>query len=101
MSEGRAQVGPLYDELLAAAPDAFERERRRIVLDDIAARIREDGPRTARPSPDRGHQFKPFAALKGYHELAYQQEAKVAQAVEPRPRAPRADGASDAECELA
>ena len=50
MSEGRAQLGPLYDELLAAAPDAFERERRRIVLDDIAARIREDGPRIARPS---------------------------------------------------
>lgn len=101
MSEGRARIGPLYDELLAAAPDAFERERRRIVLDDIAARIREDGPRTARPSPDRGHQFKPFAALKGYHELAYQQEAKVAQVVEPRPRAPRAGGASDAECGLA
>lgn len=93
MSEGRAQLGPLHDELLAAAPDAFERERRRIVLDDIAARIREDGPRTARPSPDRGHQFKPFAALKGYHELAYQQEAKAAHAVEAQSRTGGTGGA--------
>lgn len=68
----------LRDDLLAAAPDACERERRRIILDDIEARIREDGPRQARPSPDRAHQFMPFSALKGYRELIRQEEAKAA-----------------------
>lgn len=68
----------LRADLLDAAPDACERERRRIILDDIEARIREDGPRQARPSPDRAHQFMPFSALKGYRELIRQEEAKAA-----------------------
>ena len=64
----------LVDELLASAPDGSERERRRLVLEDIEARLRENGPRQAQPSPDRASQFMPFAALKGYNELIAQVE---------------------------
>lgn len=46
-----------------------ERERRRLVLADIAARIWEDGPRTASFDPDRGRLFMPFSALKGYSQM--------------------------------
>lgn len=46
-----------------------ERERRRAVLDDIARRVRENGPRKAASSPERARQFMPFAALKGYDSL--------------------------------
>lgn len=73
--KGRACLPPdLVDELLAAAPDGSERERRRLVLQDIEARLRERGPRQAQPSPDRASQFMPFAALKGYNELIAQVE---------------------------
>ena len=41
---------------------ADEREYRAQVLDRIAQRV-------SVPSPDRGSQFMPFAALKGYEEV--------------------------------
>lgn len=43
---------------------AAEREYRSQVLDDIARRVVAEGVRHAAPSPDRGRQFLPFAALK-------------------------------------
>ncbi len=57
---------------VAALPDVgewpnlspAEREYREQVLNDIARRVAAEGPRTATPSPDRGRQFLPFAALK-------------------------------------
>ena len=39
------------------------------VLDRIAQRVAADGVRVSFPSPDRGSQFMPFAALKGYEEV--------------------------------
>lgn len=54
-----------------------ERERRQAVLDDIARRIREDGPRRPVNDPDRGRLFMPFAALKGYDELTAEAEETV------------------------
>ena len=39
------------------------------VLDRIAQRVAADGVRVSVPSPDRGSQFMPFAALKGYEEV--------------------------------
>lgn len=61
------------DRAIAALPAAEstwpgisseERERRRLVLADIATRIREDGPRAASFDPDRGRLFMPFSASK-------------------------------------
>lgn len=52
----------------------MERERRTLVLADIAQRIRADGPHRAVPSDDRGRQFLPFDALKGYDEMVAQAE---------------------------
>lgn len=57
---------------LAALPDVgewpnlspAEREYREQVLSDIARRVAAEGSRVATPSPDRGRQFLPFAALK-------------------------------------
>lgn len=49
--------------------DDAERDRRRRVLWEIALRLLEDGPRHAQPSPERGRQFIPFAALRGYDEM--------------------------------
>ena len=51
-----------------------ERERREALLADIAERINHDGPHHAHPDPTRARQFMPFAALKGYHDLAYERE---------------------------
>lgn len=48
---------------------ADEREYRAQVLDRIAQRVAADGVRVSVPSPDRGSQFMPFAALKGYEEV--------------------------------
>lgn len=48
---------------------ADEREYRAQVLDRIAQRVAADGVRVSLPSPDRGSQFMPFAALKGYEEV--------------------------------
>ena len=52
-------------------PDASEgeRERREKILRGIVQRIVEDGPRKAVASPERGRQFIPFAALRGYDEM--------------------------------
>ena len=53
---------------------APELEYRARVLRDIAVRRGKDGPHAARAHADRARQFMPFAALKGYHELAHEQE---------------------------
>lgn len=67
------------DEMIAqlssdSTLDKHERERRENILRDIAARIKHDGDRVARPHAERARQFMPFAALKGYHELAHDRE---------------------------
>ena len=49
-----------------AGISADERAYRKRVLDDIARRVTEEGVHTAVPGDDRGRQFMPFAALKGY-----------------------------------
>ena len=46
-----------------------ERAYRKRVLDDIARRVAEEGVHTAVPGDDRGRQFMPFAALKGYDDI--------------------------------
>lgn len=46
-----------------------ERAYRSRVLDDIARRVAEEGIHTAIPGDDRGRQFMPFAALKGYDDI--------------------------------
>ena len=56
---------------------AMERERRAWVLGQIRRRIVEDGPHEAIPSPDRGHLFLPFAALKGYGEMTRETEGRI------------------------
>lgn len=56
-----------------------ERERRERVLWEISLRIMEDGPRRAVPSSERGRQFMPFAALKGYEEMLAQTEKRAAE----------------------
>lgn len=57
-------------------PDASEgeRERREKILRGIVQRIVEDGPRHAVASPERGRQFIPFAALRGYDEMIEETE---------------------------
>ena len=52
-----------------AGISADERAYRKRVLDDIARRVAEEGIHTAIPSDDRGRQFMPFAALKGYDDI--------------------------------
>lgn len=52
-----------------AGISADERTYRKRVLDDIARRVAEEGVRTAVPGDDRGRQFMPFAALKGYDDI--------------------------------
>ena len=52
-----------------AGISADERAYRKRVLDDIARRVAEEGVHTAVPGDDRGTQFMPFAALKGYDEI--------------------------------
>ena len=62
-AQARAAAGipsvDIWPDLTAA-----EREYRAQVLDDIARRVVAEGVRHAAPSPDRGRQFLPFAALK-------------------------------------
>lgn len=48
---------------------ADERAYRKRVLNDIARRVAEEGVHTAVPGDDRGRQFMPFAALKGYDDI--------------------------------
>lgn len=57
-------------------PELSPRERayRESVLRDVRERVRKDGPREAVAHPGRATQFMPFAALKGYHELAKSKE---------------------------
>lgn len=52
-----------------AGISADERAYRKRVLDDIARRVAEEGVHTAAPGDDRGRQFMPFAALKGYDDI--------------------------------
>ena len=52
-----------------AGISADERAYRKRVLDDIARRVAEEGVHTAVPGDDRGSQFMPFAALKGYDDI--------------------------------
>lgn len=63
-------------------PDASEgeRERREKILRGIVQRIVEDGPRHAVASPERGRQFIPFAALRGYDEMIKETERHAADA---------------------
>lgn len=46
-----------------------KRAYRKRVLNDIARRVAEEGVHTAVPGDDRGRQFMPFAALKGYDDI--------------------------------
>lgn len=52
-----------------AGISADERAYRKRVLDDITRRVAEEGVHTAVPGDDRGRQFMPFAALKGYDDI--------------------------------
>lgn len=52
-----------------AGISADEHAYRKRVLDDIARRVAEEGVHTAVPGDDRGRQFMPFAALKGYDDI--------------------------------
>lgn len=52
-----------------AGISADERAYRKRVLNDITRRVAEEGVHTAVPSDDRGRQFMPFAALKGYDDI--------------------------------
>lgn len=53
---------------------ASEQARRESILDDIARRIELEGEHRAQAHATRARQFMPFAALKGYHELAHERE---------------------------
>ena len=76
---GRATCGTAGQAAIQAAgipsPDiwagisADEHAYRSRVLDDIARRVAEEGIHTAIPGDDRGRQFMPFAALKGYDDI--------------------------------
>ena len=52
-----------------AGISADERAYRKRVLNDIARRVAEEGVHTAVPGDDRGRQFMPFAAFKGYDDI--------------------------------
>lgn len=52
-----------------------EREYRAQVLDDIAKRVAAEGAHYAMPGDDRGRQFMPFAALKGFDEVIAESES--------------------------
>ena len=77
--ERRAESQTALEEAIRAAgipsPDiwagisADEHAYRKRVLDDIARRVAEEGVHTAVPGDDRGRQFMPFAALKGYDDI--------------------------------
>ncbi|MFD0703504.1 YolD-like family protein [Slackia equolifaciens] len=64
--------------------DPQERAYREAVMRDIKRSVAKYGRHVARPHADRARQFMPFAALKGYHELAHSQEATRI----PRPELP-------------
>lgn len=61
----------------AGGPAArMEAEYRRNILSDIGRRVADNGPHRARAHEGRARQFMPFAALKGYGELAHAKEFK-------------------------
>ena len=62
--------------------DAFECERRAVILRDIEQRLTENGPRRSAPDPNRGRLFMPFAALEGYDQMIDQAEEEVGAADE-------------------
>lgn len=55
-----------------------EAERRRRILQDITAQMRQHGAHFAANSPKRATQFMPFAALTGFEELMAEKEADAA-----------------------
>ena len=69
----RAAQIPLVDMWAVISDD--EREYRAQVLDDIAKRVAAEGVHRAIPGDDRGRQFMPFAALKGFDELIAEGES--------------------------
>ena len=52
-----------------------EREYRAQVLGDIAKRVAAEGVHYAMSGDDRGRQFMPFAALKGFDEVIAEGES--------------------------
>lgn len=69
----RAAQIPLVDMWGGISDD--EREYRAQVLDDIAKRVAAEGAHHAMPGDDRGRQFMPFAALKGFDEVIAEGES--------------------------
>ena len=68
LQAARRAAGILSPDIWAGI-SADERAYRKRVLDDIARRVAEEGVHTAVPGDDRGRQFMPFAALKGYDDI--------------------------------
>lgn len=68
--------------------DQTERTRRTRILWEISVRIMADGPRRAIPSPERGRQFLPFAALQGYDQMIAETERKSQESWEADPAIP-------------
>lgn len=69
----RAAQIPSVDTWAGISDD--EREYRAQVLDDIAKRVATEGVHYAMPGDDRGRQFMPFAALKGFDEIIAEGES--------------------------
>lgn len=69
----RAAQIPSVDTWAGISDD--EREYRAQVLDDIAKRVAAEGAHYAMPGDDRGRQFMPFAALKGFDEVIAEGES--------------------------
>ena len=63
-----------------AGISADERAYRKRVLNGIARRVAKEGVHTAVPGDDRGRQFMPFAALKGYDDVIAEIEESAASA---------------------
>lgn len=68
-NETAIQAAGIPSPSIWAGISADERAYRKRVLDDIARRVAEEGVHTAVPGDDRGRQFMPFAALKGYDDI--------------------------------
>jgi hypothetical protein len=72
----------IYEGLLDGNLSAAELQHRISVLYEVERRLEESGPHVARPDPARARQFMPFAALKGYHEMALSQENPLSESYE-------------------
>lgn len=68
-NETAIQAAEIPSPDIWAGISADERAYRKRVLNDIARRVTEEGVHTAVPGDDRGRQFMPFAALKGYDDI--------------------------------